>query len=249
MDRLRNLLSAQGLVGQLQALHKAQTGQQLNQHELQAVGQLYEHAVATMSPDERIQANEKALAALSPDQRQQLVAQFQEANDDPKQAFSAPELGQGGDPASPRQMAALAVQAQQQQPDIFSSLIQAALKNPAVQAAIVGIITTMLQQMLGGALGGGGQQTQPRQPTFPMPQQQPQQPTFPAPQQQQPTFPMPQQPTQQQPTQQQQGGGGLGDILGQILGGGSGGGSGGGGNASILGPLLQQILAGGSQRR
>ncbi len=236
MDRLRNVLSGNHLVDQLKALKRAQDGEKLDSQEVNAMAKLYQRVVANVPPETLAEAHEEALSSLKPEQRQLLLAEFQKAHTDPRQAFRAADLDQDGVDDSPQRISTLTQQAQQQQPDILGELLRTAASNPAVQAAIAAMVGALLKQLLGnvlgGALGGGGGQ----------PQSQPANNPGKIPTQQQP-IPMPQQQTPQQqpmpgsgePTQPM--GGSLNDILGQVLGSSAG--------SAILGSLLQQVIAGG----
>ncbi len=113
----------------------------------------YQRTVQHAPPDVVEEAHIEAFQQLPPDQRMQILRQFQQANNDPRQPFNY----NGGFNDDPREMARMARMASQQQPDLLQSVMGpgGALSNPLAKAALAGVAAMAAQRIMGGGPGGG----------------------------------------------------------------------------------------------
>lgn len=125
----------------------------------QDVAQRYQQTVQYAPPEVVQQAHEEAFSRLSPQEQQQIVNQFQQAHNDPNQAFQYPQFNNGGQQSyNPGQIGGMVRQAQRQQPDLLQSMLGqgGALSNPMAKMAMAGVAALAAQRIMGNSQGGGG---------------------------------------------------------------------------------------------
>ncbi len=125
----------------------------------QDVAQRYQQTVQYAPPEVVQQAHEEAFSRLSPQDQQQIVNQFQQAHNDPNQAFQYPQFNNGGQQRyNPGQIGGMVRQAQRQQPDLLQSMLGqgGALSNPMAKMAMAGVAALAAQRIMGNSQGGGG---------------------------------------------------------------------------------------------
>jgi len=122
----------------------------------QDVAQRYQRTIQYAPPDVVEQAHAEAFSRLSPQEQQQIVAQFQQAHQDPQQPFQFPGFGGGQQGYGPQELGQMARQAQQRQPDLLQQVLGpgGALSSPMAKMAMAGVAAIAAQKMMGGQGGG-----------------------------------------------------------------------------------------------
>lgn len=115
----------------------------------------YQRTTQYAPPQVVEEAHEEVFRRMPPEQRQQLLQQYQQVANDPRQPFNYGFSG-GEQDYDPRNMARMASQAQQQQPDILQQFLGpgGALSNPMAKAALAGVAAIAAQKLMGGNRGG-----------------------------------------------------------------------------------------------
>lgn len=160
MDVLKNIFGGgtpDNYQQRAQQYQQGYQGGQLGGLSDQDVAQRYQRTVQYAPPDVVEQAHAEAFNRLSPQEQQQIVAQFQQAHNDPQQPFQYPGFNGGSQQGyTPAQMGQMARQAQQQQPDLLQQVLGpgGALSSPLAKVAMAGVAAIAAQKMMGGQGGG-----------------------------------------------------------------------------------------------
>lgn len=160
MDVLQKIFSGGNPDNHEQRYQNYQAGHSRGSFDDMDDDEVYDRYQRTMqhAPPEVVEdAHVEAFRRLPPEQRAQIVQQFQQASQDPRQPFNYGFSG-GDQDYDPRQMARMARQAQQQQPDLLQQVLGpgGALSNPLAKMALAGVTAMAAQKLMGGGPGSGG---------------------------------------------------------------------------------------------
>lgn len=122
------------------------------------VHERYQRTAQYAPPQVFEEAHAEAFERLPMQQRQQVVDQFRQVSNDPRQPFSYDQFTGTEQDYDPRQMAQMMGRARQQQPDLISQVMGPGgmLSNPLAKMALAGVTAAAAQKLMGRPGSGRG---------------------------------------------------------------------------------------------